>query len=104
MNMKHALTQIAGILGIAIVSVASNALAQTTAPGPYYATPSWDQQLPASSCCQTGEAQRFWTVRPGWSGKDHRAPQVATGLQPKPAVSIWKWVVGQAGGSLQSKN
>jgi Protein of unknown function (DUF1566) len=49
MNMKHALTQIAGILGIAIVSVASNALAQTTAPGPYYATPSWDQQLPAST-------------------------------------------------------
>ena len=23
--------------------------AQTTAPGPYYATPSWDQQLPAAT-------------------------------------------------------
>jgi len=43
-----------GILLIAVVTlalVASPAAAQTTANGPYYATPSWDQQLPA--------AQRF---------------------------------------------
>jgi len=38
-----------GVLTLALV--ASPAAAQTTANGPYYATPSWDQQLPA--------AQRF---------------------------------------------
>src|SRR5215510_2507903 len=29
--------------------VSAPAYAQTTAPGPYYATPSWDQQLPATT-------------------------------------------------------
>src|SRR5262245_48646993 len=29
--------------------ISAPAYAQTTAPGPYYATPSWDQTLPASS-------------------------------------------------------
>jgi hypothetical protein len=29
--------------------VSAQAYAQTTAPGPYYATPSWDQTLPAST-------------------------------------------------------
>src|SRR5215510_8701144 len=29
--------------------VGAPAYAQTTAPGPYYATPSWDQTLPAST-------------------------------------------------------
>ena len=47
--MKHALSYTAGIIGLAIGSLASTAFAQTTANGPYYATPSWDQALPAST-------------------------------------------------------
>ena len=47
--MKQALTYTAGIIGLAIGSPAGTALAQTTANGPYYATPSWDQTLPSST-------------------------------------------------------
>lgn len=47
--MKRALTYVAGIIGLAVCSLAQDAFAQTTASGPYYATPSWDQTLPAST-------------------------------------------------------
>jgi hypothetical protein len=47
--MKLALTCTVSIFALAIGIVAGNAVAQTTANGPYYATPSWDQQLPAST-------------------------------------------------------
>src|SRR5262249_23712454 len=52
--MKRKLTHIAGIIGLAIGAIASpTAFAQTTAPGPYYATPSWDQTLacPTPTSC-----------------------------------------------------
>ena len=40
----------AGFLVVAMLAVAvGSADAQTTAVGPYYATPSWDQKLPCSS-------------------------------------------------------
>src|SRR4029434_2696444 len=48
-NMKRTLSRVAGVTVLAIWSITSTAFAQTTAPGPYYATPSWDQQLPAST-------------------------------------------------------
>jgi hypothetical protein len=48
--MKHALFHTLGFgLLLTVALVVSPAQAQTTAPGPYYATPSWDQQLPAST-------------------------------------------------------
>ena len=47
--MNRALTYTAGVIGLAIGIVAGSAVAQTTANGPYYATPSWDQQLPAAT-------------------------------------------------------
>ena len=47
--MNHALTYTTGIIGLAIGLVAGSASAQTTAVGPYYATPSWDQTLPSST-------------------------------------------------------
>src|SRR4029450_13632773 len=43
------LSYIARIAILVIASAASSAFAQTTANGPYYATPSWDQKLPAST-------------------------------------------------------
>src|SRR4029434_6752790 len=47
--MKRLLSHAACIIALGIGSISSTALAQTTAPGPYYATPSWDQTLPASN-------------------------------------------------------
>ena len=47
--MKRGLSYSTRIIGLAIGIVAGSVLAQTTANGPYYATPSWDQQLPAST-------------------------------------------------------
>jgi Protein of unknown function (DUF1566) len=47
--MKRLLSYAICIVALGTGSISSTALAQTTAPGPYYATPSWDQQLPAST-------------------------------------------------------
>src|SRR5438552_11782 len=49
--MKYGLSQTLGLIGLVVVSVTcavTPAPAETIANGPYYATPSWDQQLPAS--------------------------------------------------------
>jgi len=54
--MKHELTYTACNIGLAIGLVASNALAQTTANGPYYAPPSWDQTL---ACTTVANCPRF---------------------------------------------
>jgi hypothetical protein len=48
--MKYALSQTLGLIVLVLVAFATvPAGAQTTANGPYYATPSWDQQFPAST-------------------------------------------------------
>src|SRR5215471_2507098 len=52
LRLKDYLVIAGSILLIAVFTlalVASPAAAQTTANGPYYATPSWDQQLPAAT-------------------------------------------------------
>jgi hypothetical protein len=56
--MKHALTYTVAIIRMTIALVATSAFAQTNAAGPYYAIPSWDQQL--------GPATRF-IVLSNWS-------------------------------------
>jgi hypothetical protein len=45
--MKRILSYSAVIISLGWIT--SSAFAQTTANGPYYATPSWDQQLPAAT-------------------------------------------------------
>ena len=47
--MRQVLTYTTSIIALAIGLVTGSAVAQTTANGPYYANPSWDQQLPAST-------------------------------------------------------
>ena len=48
--MKDTLTRRSGMIFAAmLVFAAAPVAAVTTASGPYYATPSWDQQLPAST-------------------------------------------------------
>jgi hypothetical protein len=47
--MKHKIVYAARIVGVAIGLFAATVFADTTAAGPYYATPSWDQTLPSST-------------------------------------------------------
>ncbi|HEY2920960.1 MAG TPA: hypothetical protein VGK77_18415, partial [Candidatus Binatia bacterium] len=48
--MKHKLSTTLGLIVLLTMALAASpAKAQTTAAGPYYANPSWDQQLPAST-------------------------------------------------------
>jgi hypothetical protein len=48
--MKHGLMYTLGLIVLSVVAFATTpAEAQITSPGPYYATPAWDQQLPAST-------------------------------------------------------
>jgi hypothetical protein len=55
--MKHRLVYTFGLIALGLVTlVASPAKAQTVAPGPYYATPSWDQTLP---CTTVATCPRF---------------------------------------------
>jgi hypothetical protein len=48
--MKHGLKNVFGFAAGTLLALgAGSASAQTTANGPYFATPSWDQTLPAST-------------------------------------------------------
>jgi hypothetical protein len=48
--MKHGLARTLALIGLGLATFAvTPAHAQTTANGPYYATPSWDQTLPAAT-------------------------------------------------------
>jgi hypothetical protein len=55
--MKHRLFYTLGLIVLGVVAFATSpAKAQTTAPGPYYATPSWDQTL---ACTTIATCPRF---------------------------------------------
>ena len=47
--MRQVLTYTTSIIALAIELVTGSAFAQTSAAGPYYATPSWDQTLPVAT-------------------------------------------------------
>jgi hypothetical protein len=47
--MKHKLSTILALVILTIAIAAATARAQTTANGPYYAPPSWDQTLPVAT-------------------------------------------------------
>ncbi len=48
--MRHKLFYASGLLALGISTLSARAAeAQTTAVGPYYATPSWDQTLPSAT-------------------------------------------------------
>ena len=48
--MKHGLSRTLALIGLGLATFAvTPANAQTTGVGPYYATPSWDQTLPANT-------------------------------------------------------
>jgi hypothetical protein len=47
--MKHGLTYTIGLIALATAGLTSGPAGAVNANGPYYATPSWDQKLPAST-------------------------------------------------------
>jgi Protein of unknown function (DUF1566) len=47
--MKHPLSYALGLVSLGMIALASGSAGAVNANGPYYATPSWDQQLPAST-------------------------------------------------------
>ena len=49
MNVSQLLKSALGCFGVITALSQSPVMAQTSAPGPYYATPAWDQTLPAST-------------------------------------------------------
>jgi len=54
--MRHTLLQVSLLAAAALMLCATFASAQTTAVGPYYATPSWDQTV---ACTTTATCPRF---------------------------------------------
>jgi Protein of unknown function (DUF1566) len=47
--MKHQLLYALGLISLGMIGIASGPAGAVNANGPYYATPSWDQKLPAST-------------------------------------------------------
>jgi len=97
--MKHALTYTASILGLAIGLVAGSALAQTTANGPYYATPSWDQKL---ACTTASNCLRF-VVLSNWIDTDF--PSGGAAVLDRETGLVWQrspasYQTGQNGASI----
>ena len=90
--MKHGLIHAFGIVTAALLTVCADAA--TTATGPYYANPSWDQQLPAVT--------RF-VVLSNWVDSNFPAGGAAvldreTGLvwEISPSTSRFGWADAQA--------
>jgi hypothetical protein len=104
--MKKLLSLTLGLLALGALAVGSGpAHAQTTAPGPYYATPSWDQQL---ACTSTVSCPRF-IVLSNWVDASNPSGGAAvldreTGLvwEKSPSADQVPW--GQARAGCLDKN
>lgn len=97
--MKHKLLSTLGVIALVMLALAASpAKAQTTANGPYYANPSWDQQL---TCTSTSNCPRF-IVLSNWIDTAHPSGGVAvldreTGLvwETSPSTSTFTWIIAQ---------
>jgi Protein of unknown function (DUF1566) len=84
-TMKRILSYSAVIIGLGLIT--SSAFAQTTANGPYYATPSWDQQLPA--------ATRF-IVLANWGSAAVLDRETGLVWEKSPSTSKFTWSLASA--------
>ncbi len=65
MTLKETMQSVAAAVAIAVAVVSGPTAAQTTANGPYYATPSWDQKL---QCDTPATCPRF-VVLSNWNNE-----------------------------------
>jgi hypothetical protein len=90
--MKPGLFFPAGVVLFAIASlVAASARAQTTAPGPYYATPSWDQKL---QCDTQATCPRF-IVLSNWNNEAVLDRETGLVWERSPSTERFKWTNAQ---------
>ena len=85
--MKHKLYTLGLIVLVMVAFATGPAEAQTTATGPYYATPSWDQQLPAST--------RF-IVLSNWGGAAVLDRETGLVWEKSPSISSFGWENAQS--------
>jgi hypothetical protein len=90
--MKHKLLSALGLIVLVMVAFATSpAEAQTTAPGPYYATPSWDQTLP---CTTTANCPRF-IVLSNMSSAAVLDRETGLVWEKSPSTSTFSWYNAQ---------
>jgi hypothetical protein len=87
------------VLGLFLGLATTIAAAQTTASGPYYATPSWDQQMQ----CDTASSCPRFIVLSNWRDANFPSGGAAvldreTGLvwERSPSTSLWFWDLAEA--------
>jgi hypothetical protein len=90
--VKHKLFFAVGVVLFVIASVASiPAMAQTVAPGPYYATPSWDQKL---QCDTQATCPRF-IVLSNWDSAVVLDRETGLVWERSPSTSTFTWAGAQ---------
>jgi hypothetical protein len=82
-TMKHVWCYGLGLVLLGISAVSSNP-ARADSPGPYYATPAWDQQLPA--------ATRF-IVLSNWNSDAVLDRETGLVWEKSPSTNLFKWSV-----------
>jgi hypothetical protein len=91
--MKHKLVDTFGIVILGLMGVAAGAAnAQTTAPGPYYPIPSWDQKL---QCDTQATCPRF-VVLSDWGGAAVLDRETGLVWEKSPSTSAADWFAAQA--------
>jgi hypothetical protein len=92
MFMRHRLFYASGLLALATFVLVAAAEAQTTAVGPYYATPSWDQTL---TCSTPANCPRF-VVLSNFGSQAVLDRETGLVWERSPDQTPTAWVVGSA--------
>jgi hypothetical protein len=91
--MKNKLSYTLGVITLAmLVFIASPAKAQTTANGPYYANPSWDQRL---QCDTPATCPRF-IVLSNWNSDAVLDRETGLVWEKSPRTSTFTWLFAES--------
>jgi hypothetical protein len=80
--MKHGLTYTIGLIALATAGLTSGPAGAVNANGPYYATPSWNQKLPAST--------RF-VILANWNSEAVLDRETGLVWEGVPSTSLFTW-------------